>query len=135
MRALLVFCHGALRGTVPLLFQLATFVLIDQLARHLTLLLRLPFPPSLVGMIVLATFLMSGVFRESWLAQSADLLQRHLAFFFVPIAVGLMAYGPLIRAHGAGLLLIISISSAFGLAVAGWIGSPASPSRPQLPSP
>jgi hypothetical protein len=36
---------------------------------------------------------------ESWLEQAAVLFQRHLAFVFVPIAVGLMACGSLLRPH------------------------------------
>jgi holin-like protein len=41
----------------------------------------------------------------------------------VPIAVGLMAYGTLIRQHGVALALVLLVSTAAGLATAAWIGS------------
>lgn len=120
-----------LRGLLQLMVPLALFVLIDQLALVLTPLLHLPLPSSLIGMLMLAALLCSGLVQERWLAQSADLLQRHLAFFFVPFAVGLMAYGSLLRSQGLALLLVIGLSTAAGVLVAGWMATLPWPSPPE----
>jgi holin-like protein len=120
-----------LRGLLQLMLPLALFVLIDQLALVLTPLLHLPLPSSLIGMLILAALLCNGLVQERWLAQSADLLQRHLAFFFVPFAVGLMAYGSLLRSQGLALLLVIGLSTAAGVLVAGWMATLPWPSPPE----
>ncbi len=123
-----------LRTITGLALQFAGLIAIDRVAIVLTPHLPLPLPSNLVGMLLLALLLLTGLVRESWLGQAAVLFQRHLAFFFVPIAVGLMAYGSLLRQHGLMLLLVILVSTAAGIAAAGWIGArPALSGRPPAP--
>jgi holin-like protein len=125
-----------LRAVIVLSLQVAGLIAIDRVATVLTPHLPLPLPSNLVGMLLLAVLLLTGLVRESWLGQAAVLFQRHLAFFFVPIAVGLMAYGSLLRQHGLLLLLVILVSTAAGIAAAGWIGArPALKGRPPAPAP
>lgn len=125
-----------LRAVIVLTLQVAGLIAIDRVAIVLTPHLPLPLPSNLVGMLLLAVLLLTGLVRESWLGQAAVLFQRHLAFFFVPIAVGLMAYGSLLRQHGVLLLLVILVSTAAGIAAAGWIGArPALKGRPPAPAP
>jgi holin-like protein len=47
------------------------------------------------------------------------LLVKHLAFFFIPITIGLMDMGPLFALHGIGILITLSISAAVGMAMCG----------------
>lgn len=123
-----------LRDVIVLALQFAGLIALDRVAIVLTPHLPLPLPSNLVGMLLLALLLLTGLVRESWLGQAAVLFQRHLAFFFVPIAVGLMAYGSLLRQHGLMLLLVILVSTAAGIAAAGWIGArPAFSGRPPAP--
>ncbi|MEB3354338.1 MAG: CidA/LrgA family protein [Cyanobacteriota bacterium] len=125
-----------LRQVIVLALQFAGLIAIDRVAIGLTPHLPLPLPSNLVGMLLLAVLLPTGLVRESWLGQAAVLFQRHLAFFFVPIAVGLMAYGSLLRQHGLLLLLVSLVSTAAGIAAAGWIGArPALRGRPPAPAP
>lgn len=53
----------------------------------------------------------------------AAFLTKHLAFFFVPIAVGLMSYGELIRTDGAALISVMAGSSIIGLLVTSGLSS------------
>lgn len=123
-----------LRRVCVLALQFAGLIALDRVAIVLTPHLLLPLPSNLVGMLLLALLLLTGLVRESWLGQAAVLFQRHLAFFFVPIAVGLLAYGSLLRQHGLMLLLVILVSTAAGIAAAGWIGArPALSGRPPAP--
>ncbi len=125
-----------MRRIMVLALQVAGLIAVDQVAIALTPHLPLPLPSNLVGMLLLALLLLTGLVRESWLGQAAALFQRHLAFFFVPIAVGLMAYGSLLRQHGLMLLLVILVSTAAGIAAAGWIGTrPGLGERPPAPAP
>lgn len=120
-----------LAAAARLALQIGVLVGLDQLARVLTPHLPLALPANLVGMLLLSLLLGTGLVREPWVGSAAGLFNRHLAFFFVPIAVGLLAYGTLLREHGAALLLVIVLSTAAGIAAAGWIGacnsSPAEP--------
>ena len=56
------------------------------------------------------------------------------AFFFVPIAVGLMTLGSTVVSKGIWLLLVLVASAAVGLCLAGWLAQalarPASKEQP-----
>lgn len=115
---------SSLAKTLIPLLQLAGLVVIDQVAIVFAPYLPFPLPSSLVGMLLLFILLLAGVIHGSWLARAASLLQTHLAFFFVPIVVGLMGYSRLLQQHGVALLMVILVGTAAGIAVAGLIASP-----------
>ena len=113
--------------------------------------LPLSIPGNVLGMTILLLLLVLGLVKESWLADGATLLTRHLAFFFVPIAVGLMQWADLLASAGHWLLLTLGLSAFATLLVTGaivqwlgrrreersrWVTSPSSPSplRSPLPS-
>lgn len=123
---------SGLAATARLALQIGALVGLDQLARVLTPHLPLALPSNLVGMLLLSLLLVTGLVREEWIGTGAGQFNRHLAFFFVPIAVGLLAYGTLLREHGVALLLVIVLSTAAGIAAAGWIAAwRASPTPPR----
>jgi putative effector of murein hydrolase LrgA (UPF0299 family) len=77
--------------------------------------LSLPFPGPVVGMVLLMGALNNRAVREP-VAQSADFLLSHLSLLFVPVAVGVMTYLPVLAQYGARLLLVIALSTWIGLA-------------------
>ena len=81
----------------------------------------LPLPGNLVGMVLLYSLLAVGVVKLSWFETAGALLVRHLAFFFVPITVGLMDAGSLFASHGVGIILTLAASAAVGIMLAGRI--------------
>jgi holin-like protein len=70
-------------------------------------------------MLLLLALLSTGAVPARWLAPGAPFLTRHLAFFFVPITVGLMGFGALFRAHGVAILAVLVSSAAVGICGAG----------------
>ncbi len=80
---------------------------------------HVPLPGNVLGMLLLFGLLSTGLVRESWIQEGATLLTKHLAFFFVPIAVGLMAWGPLFRREGHWLLLALVVSTLAALLASG----------------
>ena len=78
-------------------------------------------PGSVIGMVLLLTLLMTKVIRVDWIEDSAGFLTKHLAFFFIPIAVGLMAYGTLLKTAGIPLLITLLISLTIGIVVTAFI--------------
>ena len=81
----------------------------------------LPIPGNLVGMITLYALLALGIVKLAWFETAGSFLIRHLAFFFVPITVGLMNAGYLLAAPGLAILLILAVSAAVGILLAGWV--------------
>lgn len=81
----------------------------------------LPIPGNLVGMLALYALLALGVVKVDWFDLTGSFLIKHLAFFFVPITVGLMDSGPLLLAHGLGIMLVLTVSAAFGILLAGLV--------------
>ena len=86
-----------------------------------------PLPGNLVGMLLLLALLRLGVVRLEHVQDAAALVLKHLNLFFVPLAVGLMAWGGLLGASGVGLGVSLAGSAAVCLAVAGLIGQRLAP--------
>jgi putative effector of murein hydrolase LrgA (UPF0299 family) len=84
----------------------------EQLARGLAL----PLPGPVLGLLLLMPALRSRRVREP-VALCADFLLAHLSLLFVPVAVGVMAYLPLLREYGLRLLLVLVLSTWIGVAV------------------
>jgi holin-like protein len=83
--------------------------------------MSLPIPGNLLGMAALYACLALGIAKLSWFETTGSFLIRHLAFFFVPITVGLMNTGALFADRGIGILFTLAFSAAAGLMLAGWI--------------
>lgn len=82
-------------------------------------LLHLALPGNVMGMLLLFALLCLGVVKPSHIQEAADLLLKHLAFFFIPISVGLMTWGALIYRSGLSLLAILTASAVVALAATG----------------
>lgn len=83
--------------------------------------LHLPLPGSVLGMLLLFTLLSAGIIKEQWLSLGANPLLKHLSFFFIPIAVGLMDWGELFTQKGHLLFLPLVISAFVALLATGGI--------------
>jgi len=78
-----------------------------------------PVPATVLGVVVLFLLLLAGIVKPRHVQDAADLLLKHLVFFFVPIAVGLMEWGGVFYEHGPVLLAAILISSVVPVVVIG----------------
>ncbi|OLN22555.1 murein hydrolase regulator LrgA [Domibacillus antri] len=97
--------------------QIFLLTLLYQLSVVIVTFLHIPIPASVFGMIVLLVLLSKGLIHMHYVEKGAAFLNKHLAFFFIPIAVGLMAYGGLIKTDGLALIVMIAGSSIIGLFV------------------
>ena len=92
-------------------------LLVLQLAGEvLARVFRLPFPGPVIGMLLLIPALAWPAVREP-VTEVARFLLAHLSLLFVPVGVGVVTHLEVLRAHGAGLLLVIVLSTWIGLAV------------------
>src|SRR4051794_41131858 len=82
--------------------------------------LHLPIPGNLVGMAGLYLLLSLGLLKLTWFDPTGSFLIKHLAFFFIPITVGLMDAGDLLVAHGFGIAVTLVLSAAIGILLSGF---------------
>lgn len=94
---------------------------IAWLADYAVTVLDLPVPGNVLGIMVLFLLLSAGVVKERWISEAASFLLRHLVFFFIPVAVGLMNWGEVFYDYGWVLLGAIVGSTALPLLVTGWL--------------
>lgn len=104
-----------LTGTV----QIVALLVISKAGYVVVDLLRLPLPGNVLGMLLLLALLASGVVPLRWIDGSASLLVRHLAFFFIPITVGLMGFTDLFATNGPAIVLTLIVSAGVGICGAG----------------
>ena len=83
--------------------------------------LHIPLPGGVLGMIILFLFLSAGIIKEEWLTAATTPLLKHLAFFFIPIAVELMQWGDLFQRIGYLLFLPLVVSLLVALVTTGGI--------------
>jgi holin-like protein len=104
---------------VTLAGQVGLFWAIFAVSNVVVTRLHLRVPANIVGMLLLFALLCTGIVEERWVSPAAGVLTRHLAFFFIPVAVGLMDCGGLLWPVGHWLLLAIVVSSVAGMVVSG----------------
>ena len=82
----------------------------------------LPVPGNVFGIVVLFFLLLTGVIKEQQISTAANFLLKHMVFFFVPVAVGLMQWGGVFYEYGWILLAAIVVSTLLPLRVVGISG-------------
>ena len=108
-----------MRHAAVILLQISLLLLVNQAAHAVVAALELPVPGNLLGMLLLLALLLSGLLPLRYIEAGASLLTRHLAFFFVPITVGLMAFADVFFTNGLAIFVILVLSAAAGICVAG----------------
>ena len=113
--------------------QIAGLLLVNQAGYAAASAFHLPMPGNLLGMLFLLTLLVSGAVPLRWFETTALFLIRHLAFFFIPITVGLMGFADLVLANGPAILLTLVLSAALGIYLAGLVAQVLSARRRRTP--
>jgi len=110
-----------LRKVLVITLQLGLLALINRGGYLLTHVLYLRLPGNLVGMLLLFAMLLSRVIRLEWIQEGASILTRHFAFFFIPIAVGLIAFKDVFLQHGLSILGALVASATAGMLLCGLV--------------
>jgi len=113
--------------------QIAGLLLVNQAGYAAASAFHLPMPGNLLGMLFLLTLLVSGAVPLRWFETTALFLIRHLAFFFIPITVGLMGFADIFVSNGAAILLTLVLSAALGIYLAGLVAQALSARRRRTP--
>jgi len=106
----------------PLLIalQVGCLLVISESGNFIARWLSIPIPGNVIGMLLLLLLLCSRALRPEWIDSGGGLLLKHLAFFFIPITVGLMELADVFRGSWPWLLGVVVISTAVGILAAGF---------------
>lgn len=101
--------------------QLAVIVLMTFLGECLNMLLPLPVPASIYGMILLFLSLQTGILKLSQIEETADLLLGVMPIFFISPTVSLMSSIGVIKDSLLGVFVICIVSTVAVMAVTGLV--------------
>ncbi len=101
---------------MPALQGFALLLVLQSIGELLSRGLSLPVPGPVVGMLLLLVALSWQVVREP-VAACAPFLLSHLSLLFIPVAVGITSYLPLLGTYWLRLMVVIVVSTWIGLAV------------------
>ncbi|MDT8717453.1 CidA/LrgA family protein [Clostridium sp. 19966] len=104
---------------MKLLRQFALILIICFAGQGIQDFFKAPIPGSVIGMVILFIFLCLGIIKLEMIEEITTFLLDHLAFFFVPAGVGLIAVMGLIKANGADILGISVITTILVMVVTG----------------
>lgn len=102
-------------GQVMILWGIFSF---GNLLSRLT---GIPVPGNVIGMVLLFVLLVCNVIKLQYIEEGANFLLKHMLFFFIPVAVGLMNWGPLFYENGLALTLAIVLGAVIPLFMVGWV--------------
>lgn len=94
-----------------LLCQFLFIACVYFLGQWIVYFFHIPLPGSIVGMVLLFLFLLTGLFKLSWFEQIAQLHIKHIVLFFVPPIISIIHYIGVFKTQGLKLSIIIVFSS------------------------
>lgn len=106
---------------VKIMMQVVVLTMISISTNGLAAWLKLPVPGSILGIAVLFLLLKLGIVKLKWIDAGASWLIAEMLLFFVPAAVGILAYGRLMANEGLRIMLVIACSTVLVMVAAGRI--------------
>lgn len=101
--------------------QLAIILLFTYCSEALVNALNIPFPGSILGMLLLFAALKARIFKIDAVKDAGNFLLSILPIMFVPLGVGIMKYFDVLRDQGLQIVLIIAITTVAVMVVTGRI--------------
>lgn len=104
-----------IKGILQVAALLAFSMVMNQLASWI----HLPVPGSILGILVIFILLETHMIRIEWIDIGAKWLLAELLLFFVPAAVGIMKYIPMLQSDGLRIAIVVLISTFIVMASTG----------------
>lgn len=104
---------NALRGllTMNILKQILIIFLFTFLGEQFQILTQIPVPGSIIGLTLLYLCLNFKIIKVDDVELVGNWLKDNLAFFFVPITVGIMAHFDILKLHWINLVIVMIVST------------------------
>ncbi|WAH35276.1 CidA/LrgA family protein [Alicyclobacillus dauci] len=94
-------------------------VLMSLIGDAIAIVTHIKIPGSIIGLVLLLLLLQFRVVRLEWVQSGANVLLSQMLLFFVPSAVGVIQYLPLMQTEGLRLVLVIALSTIAVMIVSG----------------
>lgn len=94
-----------------LLQGIAILLFLQWISTVIISLLGIPFPPPLLGMLILTALLCTGIIKESYIEDICGALIDKMALLFLPAGVSMILYLDVIKAELLPISLTVLISS------------------------
>lgn len=78
------------------------------------------FPASVIALIVLLVLLMTKILKPEHIRETADFMQAGIAFFLIPVMVGLVNYVDVIAQNAVAFCVICLVSTVLTFAAVAW---------------
>ena len=101
--------------------QFAVIALMTFLGEILNLMIPLPVPASIYGMLLLFLSLQTGILKLSQIEETADLLLGVMPIFFISPTVSLMSSIGVIKDNLIGVFVTCVVSTAIVMVVTGLV--------------
>lgn len=96
---------------MKLLRQLLIILAICFIGETVHMLLKIPIPGNVIGMILLFICLRTGIIKVDMISEVTKFFLDNLAFFFIPAGVGLITCMGLIKTTWPALLAVIIVTT------------------------
>ena len=83
-------------------------------------LLPIPFPASVIGLIIIFLLLLTKSIKVRHIGDITDFLLGNLPFFFIPVSVSIMNYWDLISENAIAFLVICFVTMALTYGATVW---------------
>lgn len=93
------------------ILQVAVLMGFSELLNVLVRWLHLPVPGSIIGIALVFILLQTKVIKLEWVELGANWLLAELLLFFIPSAVGIMNYIPMLEHDGVRIIVIVILST------------------------
>lgn len=93
------------------IFQLFILIGFLLLGYVVVMVFPIPLPPSVVGMILLFLFLLSGLMKLEWIEKVSSFQLKHLTLLFIPPIATLFISSGLLEILQWDIILILTVSS------------------------
>lgn len=100
---------------MDILIQLALVMGICLIGMLISNALPIPFPYSVISMVLLFILMMTGIVKEKHINKSGEWLMRNMAIMFLPSCVGILKYWDVIKSE-----LVVFLGICFVTTILVW---------------
>ncbi|MBU5670808.1 CidA/LrgA family protein [Paenibacillus brevis] len=114
---------NVIRIAAKIVLQVIVLILFTLAMNALARWLHLPIPGTILGIIVLFLLLKLNIVKLDWVEAGASWLLAELLLFFIPAAVGIMEYIPMLKSDGVRILIVVLSSTVIVMVSSGLIAT------------
>lgn len=103
-----------------ILMQICVVLAVCLLGEAVSAVLPIPFPSSVIAMVLLLALLFSGLLKPHHIRQKADFLAQNMALFFVPSSVAILRYADVLWQNLVPILVICFVTTPLVFAATAW---------------